>query len=351
MHVCQGYGRESRALSFKFLAATAMVVALLGMEAAHSTGPSKPPDPRSPATRSRRRSARTGNSGTARKAVPDRRQARELAAGRGRPAACARASTSVTWRSRRAAAVGAPITITSYPGRARHDPRPPLRDRPGEQRGRSQQLDLDGYNRAQPAEPDGQRGQRGVPRQRRHEPPHLDLLPARLARVRTRPRHADRAQPHPQLRSAAPDQPSPRHLRGGHGQRAHHRQLDLRQRGPRRAAVPRRAAHLRRAQRDRRQRRRESSSRASPRTTSWRTTSSPTRSSATTSRTSSSAGTRQRRAAQLPVEHPPRGQSGRPADRPRGAGGGEHHHRPGLRQPRGEGLPPAARAARASTFP
>ena len=64
-------------------------------------------------------------------------------------------------------------------------------------------LDLDGRNERQPAEPDVNGDDVVVPRQRRHEPPHGDLLPARQRHLRPRARRRDRAQPHPRLRRAA----------------------------------------------------------------------------------------------------------------------------------------------------
>ena len=148
---------------------------------------------------------------------------------------------------------GAPTTITSYPGER------------ATVVGRFRVADAANYvtvtqprprraQRGEPAESDDQRRSRHVRRQRRHEPSHDDLLPARQRRLRPRARHRHRAQPHPQLRRAPGHQPSPRHLRGGLGPRPDHRQLDLRQRGPRGAAVPGRAGDLHRAQRDRRQR-------------------------------------------------------------------------------------------------
>ena len=80
--------------------------------------------------------------------------------------------------------------------------------------------------RAQPrqaAQSDGQREQRRVPEQRRHDPRHDDLLPARLQGIWPGAPHGDRAQPDPQLRRAAADQPPPRDLRRGVQRRPHHR--------------------------------------------------------------------------------------------------------------------------------
>ncbi len=112
------------------------------------------------------------------------------------------------------------------PGRAGDDRRP----RPGHRRGEQRRVPGAGPERAkrrQPAEPEHLRGRRRVPRQRRHERPHDDLLHRRERLVRTRPGHRDRAQPHSQLRRAARDEPPPRDLRRGLGRGAHHRQLDL----------------------------------------------------------------------------------------------------------------------------
>ena len=174
---------------------------------------------------------------------------------RARPAACAPVSTGATSRSARAAARARPPRSGALPGRARHgawaacwvaDSANHVVD-PAALPRRAQ--------RRQPAEPDASTANSVVFRDNDvTNAPHDDLLRARHRRVRPRARHGDRAQPHPQLRPAAADEPPPRDLRRGLRRRAHHRQLDLRQRRPRRAAVPGRAAHLRRPQRDRRQR-------------------------------------------------------------------------------------------------
>ena len=93
-----------------------------------------------------------------------------------------------TCASTAAARAGAPVTLTSYPGERADGQGPPrghrqrqLRDRVAARPRRHQ--------RGEPAEPDHQRRRRDLRAQRRHEPPHHDLLHPRLGRVRPRGAH------------------------------------------------------------------------------------------------------------------------------------------------------------------
>ena len=100
-----------------------------------------------------------------------------------------------------------------------------------------QQLDLDGRNGDNLPSPTVN-GDSIVFRDNDVTNHHDDLLRARKRRLRSGAWHGDRAQPHPQLRSAARDEPPSWDLRGGLRRSAHHRQLDLRQRGPGRELFP-----------------------------------------------------------------------------------------------------------------
>ena len=171
-------GRESRALSLKFLAAMALVMAFIGIEATWSPGAIDISRTAPACDKVASPFGSNSNSGTVAKpfATVDR-LARSLQ--EDRPAACAPASTSGDVKvrqgrrrsARRSRSRAIPASAPPCSGRLHVADHGEQRRGPAARPGRIQPREA--------AEPDGQRGQRGVPRQRRHEPPYLDLLPAR----------------------------------------------------------------------------------------------------------------------------------------------------------------------------
>ncbi len=105
-----------------------------------------------------------------------------------------------------------------------------------------------------PSQPVGHGAGQHLPRTRRDQPPHRDLLHARPPGLGPGRRHGDRGLKDPRLRQSSRDQLRPRHLHLGRGRHHHPRQLDLRQRRSRHPALPGRQEHDDHGQRDRRQR-------------------------------------------------------------------------------------------------
>ena len=146
LYVFQGYGGESNALSFKFLAVAAVVVALFGMEAAHSPGATDAA--KSKAACDKVASSLGSNSHTGTVAKPYLTVDKLASSLRSGQTGCLRAGVyQRDVEIRKGGSQGAPITITSFPGeRATILGRVYLTDHANNVI--LQHLDLDGYNHA-----------------------------------------------------------------------------------------------------------------------------------------------------------------------------------------------------------